>query len=183
MKFKPLPLMLLSAVPIILPGCAQHEAKPSPPAPIIEAVETSSEFDDLLRFGAEMANMTPVKRAEICKALTKQTDTRIHLKLMTGRLLSSHCGNITEIIHQIKTLELNDTRLQLLVAIHTEALVNLLSQRKKPAASHRKSKSILVEPPAKETQETTRDEVQLLRDKLEAIRNVEKQMDESSEGN
>lgn len=178
-------IVRLAGVLLLLSGCAQNEPKPpEPPAPIIQPVVRSSEFDDLLAFGAEMAEMTPAKRAELCKSLVKASDPRIPLKLMIGRLLSSHCGSIPKIISRVKALELNDERLQQLVAIDSEALLNLLSQRKKPTtASERKSKSAVAVEPATKESPSAKDEAQLLREKLEAIRSIEKQMDESSEGN
>lgn len=148
-----------------------------------------SGIDELLAFGASMAGMPVQERADLCQSLINAqklspSDGK-QLHLMVGRLLSDACGDIPGLLTDIEAVRpayANDERVQRLIAIHVKALQRIQYHAQKcqpPQPKARKRK------PAAETKETApepeKDEARLLREKLEAIRSIEKQMDESTE--
>jgi hypothetical protein len=154
---------------------------------------TQIDVDELLSFGANMANVQAASRAELCKSLLMRQknseDAGIQLHLMVGRLLSDDCGSIPSVLEGIRAIPtdyLSDPRLQRLVSIHTEALKRMDrgGQGKRSTIQHnsRKTKPLSKSKEPKETKPTNQDENRLLREKLEAIRSMEKQLDESSNG-
>lgn len=153
---------------------------------------TQIDVDELLSFGANMANVQAASRAELCKSLLMRQknseDAGIRLHLMVGRLLSDDCGSIPSILDGVRAIPtdyLSDARLQRLVSIHTEALKRMdRGQEKRSTIQHnsRKTKPLTKSKDSKETKPTNQDENRLLREKLEAIRSMEKQLDESSIG-
>ncbi|WP_374089811.1 hypothetical protein [Methylomicrobium lacus] len=148
---------------------------------------SQSDFDELLGFGATMANISPSSRAETCRLILKrQKDSRssregIQLHLMVGRLLSDACGDIPRILNGVGSISgrLNDDRTRKLVAIHTEALKRMSNQPRRLGTVERKHKTVPDELEPKESTGSKKDENRLLREKLEAIRSMEKQMDQS----
>jgi len=154
---------------------------------------TQIDVDELLSFGANMANVQAASRAELCKSLLMRQknseDAGIRLHLMVGRLLSDDCGSISSILDGIRAIPtdyLSDTRLQRLVSIHTEALKRMdrggQGKRTTIQRNSRKTKPLTKSKDSKETKPINQDENRLLREKLEAIRSMEKQLDESSNG-
>jgi hypothetical protein len=169
-------------------GCAEFtlhgndNPPPAPPAP--------SDFDALLEFGANLADISPASRAKMCRLLLKsQTETSeagIQLRLMVGRLLSDACGDITKILDGVNAIpsgSLADERMRRFVALHTETLKRLQSVSRKAGSRERKQKEVQSVPESKELKEPRKDETRLLREKLEAIRSMEKHLDESGDGN
>jgi hypothetical protein len=71
--------------------------------------------------------------------------------------------------------------MQRLVAIHTEALKRLQNVSRKPGTLEHKQKTVQSVPESKDTSESKKDENRLLREKLEAIRSMEKHLDESGD--
>lgn len=148
---------------------------------------TEIDFDELLSFGANMANVQAASRAELCRALLMRhrgpQDAGIQLYLMVGRLLSDSCGSIPKILEGVNAIpayKLSDARLHSLISINTEALKRMeLAPRRQ---SNNESQSSRVQNP-KDSKGAKQDENRLLREKLEAIRAMEKQLDESSNGN
>lgn len=148
---------------------------------------TEIDFDELLSFGANMANVQAASRAELCRSLLMRhrgpQDAGIQLYLMVGRLLSDSCGSIPKIldgVNAIPAYKLSDARLHRLISIHTAALKRMeLAPRRQ---SNSESQSGRVQNP-KDSKGAKQDENRLLREKLEAIRAMEKQLDESSNGN
>lgn len=194
-----LPLSLL-----LLAGCTELTHRLNSNTGNYTEPYAQSDFDGLLAFGAIMAQIPPPARAETCRTLLQrqQESPRIgfQLHLMVGRLLSDACGDIPEILaglNAIPTNQLSDERLQKLVFTHTETLKrmesltetlkrreNLSDCRAKKITSLRgkqKSTQSLIE--TKEPTWSKNDEARLLREKLEAIRSMEKQLDENSDGN
>lgn len=174
----------------LLAGCAQNNATTKDNlAESFSAPFSPSESDELLNFGVNMANMSAASRAETCRGLVKrqkEADTTLKLQLMLGRLLSDACGDIPKIIEAVNAIpptSLADDRLQRLVAIHLEALKNQQSQNKKLASMERKQKTVQSVLDTKDAKNAKKDDSRLLREKLDAIRTMEKQMDESSGGN
>lgn len=175
---------------LLLAGCAHYNAGYK--ERVVERYPDAyaqSDFDELLGFGAGMAGMPASSRTETCRSLLKRQkdtpDPGVQLHLMVGRLLSDACGDIPRILDGLSALPpgtFNDDRLQNLVAIHTEALKRMNTVSKKLGSLEHKQKTVQTVLESKESTGSKKDENRLLREKLEAIRSMEKQLDESSDG-
>ncbi len=186
---------------LLLSGCAQYNSPYQGGfSSAYNDPYSQSDFDELLNFGANMANISASSRADVCRSLLKSpkgSGTGVQLHLLVGRLFSDACGDIPSVLDGIASIppgSLYDERLQKLVAIHTETLKRMNNLPKKVGALERKQKSVQ---PALESKDPTgskdtivskdatgskKDEARLLRDKLEAIRSMEKQLDENGDG-
>jgi hypothetical protein len=196
---------------LLLAGCARFNSDWNEDSGRHDGPYMQSSFDELLAFGANMANIPPLSRSEVCSTLLKrQKDypgTGIELHLMVGRLFSDTCGDIPEILKGVGSIppeSLSDERVQKLVSIYTEALkrshavsIKLSSLERK----HKKLQSVLEsknvsrskknttiskkngDESKKTEDESKKNETQLLREKLEAIRSMEKHLDESGDAN
>lgn len=152
-----------------------------------------SDFDELLAFGANMSKIPAASRTDVCRTLLKRQKNPpgpgIYLHLMVGRLLSDSCGEIPRILDGVNAIppgSLPDERMQRLVAIHTEALKRLQNVSRKVGSLERKHKtvqSVLESKDTKENNGSKKDEARLLREKLEAIRSMEKHLDETGDTN
>ena len=182
-------LLCFCALVFMLPGCAMFNSDYSKQ----DAVQphnpyAQSGIDELLVFGARMAGMPEAERADLCKSLlntqkTSSADGK-QLLLMVGRLLSDACGDIPKILTDINAVSpqyISDEPVLRLIAIDTQILTRMLNQSKKLSATERKKKKVKTAIDSKESQEVKKDEARLLREKLEAIRTIEKQMDENVE--
>ncbi len=175
---------------LLLTGCAEfNTAGNENPSPHNDP-HALSDFDELLVFGANMSKMPANSRADACHTLLKQQKDApgagVQLHLLVGRLLSDACGDIEKTLNAINALppgSLSDERMQRLVAIHTEALKRLQSVSKKAGSLKRKQKSAQSVLESKDTNGSKKDETRLLREKLEAIRSMEKHLDESGDAN
>lgn len=143
-----------------------------------------SDYEELLTFGDNMAHMSASSRADVCRSLVRRQkgsrDPGIQLHLMVGRLLSDSCGSIPKVLRGVETVPLTDSRLQRFVSINTAALkrMNSGSRRSSGSVDSRPKKAQTVYEPS-DSKGSRKDENRLLREKLEAIRSMEKQMDES----
>jgi hypothetical protein len=168
-------------------GCTKFNPDFIESPPPITPTNVQSDLDELLTFGGNMARSSTAARNEICRFLLKNQstspDSKVQLQLMIGRLLSDSCGDIPKILDGISTIPtefLSGERMQNMVIIQTEALKRLLPALKKPVTPpERKQKSDKPGLELKETTETKKTETDLLREKLEAIRSMEKHLDES----
>lgn len=175
----------------LLAGCAEFNSAWDGDSNNYYDPYAQSSFDELLTFGANMANISASSRTEVCRLLlNRQNGTPgpgIWLHLMVGRLLSDSCGDIPRILDGLKAIppgSLSDQRMQKLVDIHSEALKRMSSVPRKSGSVSRKQKPVKTVPESKDsTTGSKTDETRLLREKLEAIRSMEKQMDESDGGN
>ena len=181
-------LQLIVILPLIFlfSGCASFNSDypDRTPEPAYDPYAHSG-IDELLAFGASMSAMSEAERSELCKSLTNtqkiSPSSGKQLHLMLGRLLSDNCGDISKIINDVQAIKpkyADDERLQRLITINTLALQRLQNQSKK-ASTEAKSKKSKSKTDVKDTTEPVKDESRLLREKLEAIRSIEKQMDES----
>lgn len=175
---------------LLLTGCADFNSGWNGYPDTYNDPYAQSDFDELLAFGSNMAKISSSSRTEVCRTLLKRQKNPpgagIHLHLMVGRLLSDSCGDISRILNGISSIppgSLRDERMQRLVAIHTEALKHLQNMSRKTGTLGRKQKSVQSVTESKETDGSGKNETRLLREKLEAIRSMEKQLDESSDGN
>jgi len=175
---------------LLLGGCAQFNSGRDGYSGRHNAPYAQSDFDELLAFGANMAKISPSSRADVCHTLLKPQKNPpgagVHLHLMVGRLLSDACGDIPRILDGVGSIpprSLSDERMQRLVAIHTEALKRLQNVSRKLGSLERKQKTVQSVLESKDTNGSKKNETQLLREKLEAIRSMEKHLDESGNAN
>jgi hypothetical protein len=174
---------------LLLAGCAEFNAGWNGNSGRYNDPYAQSNFDDLLGFGANMANIPPSSRAKICHTLLKgqkeSPGVGIQLHLMVGRLLSDACGDIPRILDGVASIppkSLYDERMRRFVDINTEALKRLQTVSRKTGSVERKQKTVQSVPESKDATESKKDETRLLREKLEAIRSMEKHLDESESG-
>lgn len=149
-----------------------------------------SGFDELLAFGDNMSKIPASSRADVCRTLLKRQKNPpspgIYLHLMVGRLLSDSCGEISRILDGLNAIppgSLPDDRMQKFVAINTEALKHLQNVSRKLGKLEHKQKTVQSVLESKDTTGSKNNETQLLREKLEAIRSMEKHMDETVDTN
>ncbi len=179
---------------LLLVGCAQFGSGGD--ATRYHEPYVSSDFDELLAFGANMARISAAARADVCHTLLKPQKTPpgadIHLHLMVGRLLSDACGDIPTILDGVASIppeSFADQRMQKLIAIDMETLKHLQNSSKKIVTLGRKQKTVQTMLDSKETSASKnvkgakKNETNLLREKLEAIRSMEKHLDESGDAN
>lgn len=172
---------------LLLTGCAQlYSGYPDR----YNDPYAQSDFDELLAFGANMSKIPASSRADVCRTLLKRQKNPpgpgIYLHMMVGRLLSDSCGDIPKILDGLNSIppgSLPDDRMQKLVAIHTEALKRLQNVSRKIGSLEHKQKTVQSVLESKDTNGSKKNEVQLLREKLEAIRSMEKHMDETGDTN
>jgi len=182
---------------LLLSGCADFNAGWNGyQDPYYGNPYAQSDFDELLAFGANMARISPSARADVCHTLLKPQKNPpgpgIYLHLMVGRSLSDACGDIHKILSGVSAIPpgtMTDERMQRFVAIHTETLKRLQNVSRKVGTLERKQKSVQSVLDSKDTSESKdttgskKDETRLLREKLEAIRSMEKHLDENSDAN
>lgn len=179
-------LTRLAPLVFLLAGCAEF----NPPVNDRYAGPYSdpyaqSDFDELLVFGANMAHSPAAARSELCRSLLKRQkespDPGVQLHLLVGRLLSDTCGDIPRIIEGVNNIPFNDQRLTQWVSINTEALKRMNNASKRLGSLEQKQKTVQSVLESKEIKSGKKDEARLLREKLEAIRSMEKQLDESGD--
>lgn len=176
----------------LLSGCTEVDSTVKDRFPTVYSMPiVHSDVDELLEFGHNFANMNASSRTETCRSLLKrqkeEPEVGVLLHVMIGRLLSDSCGDIPKILDEIANIPptgLADERMRHLVAIHHEALKRMNSSSKKINSLERKHKAAQQQPVTepKDTDGAKNEESKLLREKLEAIRSMEKQLDETSEG-
>jgi hypothetical protein len=181
---------------LLLLGCAEVEEKPEAPKPApVEDPLLLTDIDALLAFGADMTGKTAPERAQICRNLLdrqKQTPVNgIQLRLVTGRLLSDNCGEIPKILESADAITpetLPDERVRNWFAVQKEALRRVFVLAKRPIVMAERKKKALSAASLKGSKHGGKvrpeegDNARLLRDKLEAIRAMEKKLDETSGG-
>lgn len=175
---------------LVIGGCAEVNSSVKEHFPTVySAPVVHSDVDELLDFGNTLTNMNTASRTETCRSLVKRQKEEPEigglLHLMVGRLLSDACGDIPKILDEIAGIppsSLGDERMRHLVAIHSEALKRVNSTSKKLGSLERKQKTVQNVLETKDAAGTKKEESRLLREKLEAIRSMEKQLDETSEG-
>ncbi|MDD5410701.1 MAG: hypothetical protein PHF31_04690 [Methylobacter sp.] len=175
---------------LLLTGCAEFNSGYNRYSDRYNDPYAQSDFDELLAFGANMSKISPSSRADVCRTLLKRQKNPpgagIHLHLMVGRLLSDACGDIPKILNGVNSIppeSLPDERMQRLVAIHTEALKRLQNVSRKLGSLEHKQKTVQSVLESKDTDGSNKNETRLLREKLEAIRSMEKHLDETGDTN
>ncbi len=178
----------LAPILLLLASCAQFDSEPPKPVPCYTPPKVESDFEKLFAFGVEMANMPVSARVEACESLLKRQkespDTTLRLQILVGRSLSDACGDIHKILEQIDSISPEnfvDQQLAQFVAMNREILKNMSKVSKKLGTLERKQKKFQTVLESKEASESKANEARLLREKLDAIRTMEKQLDESVE--
>jgi hypothetical protein len=136
------------------------------------------DIDDLLAFQADFARKSAAARAEECRWLVKRQQASPQLewtlRLMIGRPLSESCGDPGRLVRSYESLSARhrlDRRSEGLGDYQAKVLQRLnYGGRREAAADHAD----------KNTAKGGKDESKLLREKLEAIRAIERGMDESA---
>ncbi|MGR9108366.1 MAG: hypothetical protein ACU843_15710 [Gammaproteobacteria bacterium] len=171
----------------LLAGCAEFQSGWNGLNGRYAAGYGQPDFDELLDFGANMANISPSARAKVCRTLTTQNrsaSVTIKLFLLSGRLFSNSCGDISRILSGVAAIPpsaLRDERVRKLVAIQSEALKRLEYPSLRPSYAEPVRKTGPSNPKRSDERTSKPDESRLLREKLEAIRSMEKQMDQSDD--
>ena len=197
-------LLLLS---VLLGGCAvfnaEEEKELAVQAPPPPQSPEKSEFEELLDFAANLAGMPPLARTDACRSLLKNQKEHpgpfLQLRLLVGRLYADNCGEIAKILEGVNAIPaqaLAEPRLHKLVASYREALKRMVTTTKKTSVNFVERKQKAVEKPVEKNsdventpepkavvKEQKGSESSLLRNKLEAIRTMEKQFDENRDGN
>ncbi len=185
---------------LLLTGCAEFNSTFNPDSKLDSNRPVDpyaqADLDELLNFGDNLANIPSSSRAEVCSTLVKrQKDypgTGIKLHLLIGRLFSDSCGDIAEILNGVASIPPGsiDNKVQKLVSIEVEALkrfnsapVKKCSTQKRKQKSAKSTSNKKDSAVSREPSESNNDEARLLREKLEAIRSMEKHLDETDGGN
>ena len=185
---QPLAKTLIATLTIIvslLAGCVPYNSRWSGYRSYHASRHSNVYFDDLLDFSANMAKISPSARAKVCRTLTQQgasPGTKRKLYRMSGRLFSGTCGDIASILADVAAIpsaKISDERLRKLIAIQSEALRSLQYETAVQDYMERNPKPAVPVPKRKQRVQKTpsNDEARLLREKLEAIRAMEKQLD------
>lgn len=183
-------ILTLTASLLALSGCAEVDSNIKEHLPTVHSAPVvHSDVDELLDFGNNLSNMNSASRTETCRSLVKrqkeEPEIGVLLHLMVGRLLSDACGDIPKLLDEIAGIppaNLGDERMRHLVAIHSEALKRIGHASKKLGSLERKQRTVQNVLETKDAASSKTQESRLLREKLEAIRSMEKQLDETSEG-
>jgi len=177
-------LLVILALPplVLLGGCADHYY--AFPGRFGQSAYGGPGLDleGLLRFQSDFAHKSASARAEECRWLLKrQQDTPQPgwaLRLMIGRTLSESCGDPGKLVRAYESqadASRVDQRVTWMAAYQAEVLKRLSSLGRKATVTERKAKGEAA-PPAK----ADKDESKLLKEKLEAIRSMERTLDEST---
>ncbi len=173
---------------LLLTGCAQFNSNWAGNSGRYADPYAQSDFDGLFVFDSNMAQMPLSSRGEVCDILLKRQQdypaVGIQLRLMMGRLFSDACGNIPDILNGVSAIpsgSLSDDRVQKLVAVHTEALRRLQVVSRKSLPLECKQKTVKPVSGSKYEKGAKSNENRVLREKLEAIRSMEKHLDESGD--
>lgn len=173
---------LTIASPLLLNACAHFGAGPEekqpecPPPP-----KQSAKFDSLMTFAIDTGKMPPPARAELCRGLAKRQkdtpDPNTLMQLLVARTLSDSCGDIGKLLDQANAIPASaydDDKLRQFVGLQIEVLRNQQFIGKRLNSLEKKKKKLLGE---KDGGDTGNNETRLLREKLDAIRSMEKQLD------
>lgn len=177
---------------LLLNACAEveHKTEPTPTANTEDPL-TLTNLDSLIEFGGILAHQSSGERAKQCRLLLERQKQKpsigIQLRLVMGRLLSDACGNIPKILEGIDAVSdeiHSDERVLQWLSFHTETLRKIQGIGKKMAGLDRK-KNVKNTIPAKVSKKASNlntrsdGEIQLLREKLEAIKAMEKDLDDA----
>jgi len=176
----------------LMVGCVQLTTPDEvPPAndqtqapPVVMAMDSET----LLDFSLAVSKLPSSTQADLCRSLLKRQkgmpniDTQV--QILVGRLFSEVCGDAPKILESVAAnpnFDQFDEPSQKLIAVYSSILKRMQLFSKKLAVLERKQKSLQNNADGKNSKipKSSQEESQLLRDKLEAIRSMEKQLDEA----
>jgi hypothetical protein len=174
---------------LLLSGCSHFKFGTDDPVPeCTQPPKVASKLDNLLTSANDMTQMPTAARTVLCHNLVKRQQEspsqEVLLQLVVGRTISDACGDISKLLDQTNDLPataLDEEALRRFVGLQQEVLKNMLSVSKKLSNLEKKKKKKPSNPDSKDSTESISDETRLLREKLDAIRSMEKQLDGSSE--
>jgi hypothetical protein len=144
-----------------------------------------TDIDELLKFGGDFANQSASFRVEECHRLLKREKKNpvagIALHLLMGRMLSDACGDIPKVLKSVAAIppsSLRNDRVERLVAFNVEALKRMAYTQPRSVAAGTGKKTKGGGGGGGEG-DSRSDDAKLLREKLDAIRSIEKNMDEN----
>lgn len=172
----------------LLGGCAGHRFG----FPSGTRGDESPNVGELVNFQVDFAAKSPADRVKECRALRKKQgakpEARWLLRLMIGRALSEGCGEPAALLRAYDALAGQRSLEQPvagMAAYQAEVLKRVGRPARQAVPTGRKSRDETVQPAGKDKAEPTppaaKDEAKLLREKLDAIRSMEKKMDEITE--
>jgi hypothetical protein len=172
--------LTLVAATATLAGCSDLETRPPEVSAVCEPTTTNRDLQEILAFGAQMAAANAGKREETCRTLLQtqkngKWEQAALLRLIQGRLLSDACGNIGKLLEAAAAAQM-EPELQNWFKVQIEALKRINNTSKKLTIQTRKLKS------SEANQQPKDDENRLLREKLDAIRSIETQIDGNAAG-
>lgn len=173
---------------LMLAGCSAPASRPlsgSSPLPHIDPYERT-DIDELLRFGGDFAKRTAASREDECRWLLRRKQEKpgagLDLHLLFGRLLSDACGDIPPLLNALAALPptaIPDERSKRLALMQTETLKRLQSASRPTGTAKKRVVIIRKQKTAPCPAAPNQDEARILREKLDAIRSIEKDLDES----
>lgn len=174
---------------LVLSGCSHFKFGTDEPVPeCTQPPKVASKLENLLTVANDISKMPSAARTVLCHNLVKRQqesmDQELLLQLIVGRTISDACGDISKLLDQANALPsttLDEEPLRQFVGLQQEVLKNMLATSKKLSNLEKKKKKKQLSPDSKDSTEPVSDETRLLREKLDAIRSMEKQLDGSSD--
>ncbi|MGX2041464.1 hypothetical protein ACWJKU_15230 [Methylocaldum sp. MU1018] len=176
---------------LAITGCAGFRSKEQADA-ALQAPEqkyASYVFEDLLRFSADIARLTPAERLSECQQLQQryQADRSlgVRLHLFFAQAATEACGEIrnTAAIVDASLSELQDERLKALLIYQKEILTRLDNEIERRKHSERRvSHTVSKEKKAHRRLKTQESELKELQEKLNALKAIEQRLDEPNSG-
>ncbi|WP_139556988.1 hypothetical protein [Methylotetracoccus oryzae] len=185
----PRTLSLIGLLALLGSACSTRPVQPEPLAaparPVAKQAPATPheriDSDELLRFGAHLAQATPPERKTLCRDLLKRerehADPVLQLKLMVGRTLSRSCGDIAAVLKWVSGIpsdHIAEDRLRWLIARDSAVLREMRRLERAASQAPRTRRSARVQGRPTQAQQ---DETARLRQKLEEIRAIERQLD------
>jgi len=174
----------LTLLLLLMTGCTQYYPRYDGFYDRYEDPYSQANADELLSFGARMSRMSTSSRAKECRTLLKRqkkypsAGTQLHL--MVGRLHSDSCGEVAKILSGVGSMPKGrfNEQTQNLIAIHMDALKHLNTLSKKYGLLGCNQISDESDLEVKDVKRSNKNETRLLREKLDAIRAMEKHLDD-----
>lgn len=209
MKLAPLPnhcglpksRALLATVLALLSGCASHTAG-TPPQKTRTYAYAQGDLDELLTFGSDLAGMNEAELANICREMRRRENLpalaggTLVLHQMLGQLRYDQCADYDSLVARMNSFlleSLPDHRSRQLVLMQAAILrrqrpPSVAPVKSAPAGARNRPRKAAPRPKpappasAPGSQPVAAGDASLLRQKLEAIRAMERRMDTAGEG-
>lgn len=173
---------------LLLSGCSHFKFGADEPVPdCVQPAKVASKLENLLKLADDMSKMPAAARTVFCHTLVKRQqespNQELLLQLVVGRTISDACGDINKLLDQSNALPptLDEEPLRHFVGLQQEVLKNMLATSKRLSSLEKKKKKKPTSLDSKDSTEPVSDETRLLREKLDAIRSMEKQLDGSTD--